>query len=107
MSVTLTEAAAERVKRFLADQQNSPGLRFGVRRTGCSGYAYVVDLAKEVTGRDEVFESRGIRVIVDGDSLALVDGTEIDYRSDGLSATFQFNNPQVKDACGCGESFSV
>lgn len=107
MSVTLTETAAERVQGYLKARGSGEGLRFGVKTTGCSGYAYVVDLADAVGPDDHVFESHGVKVIVDNRALALVDGTEIDYRKEGLNEAFRFENPRVKDSCGCGESFSV
>lgn len=107
MSVTLTETAAERVQGYLKVRGSGEGLRFGVKTTGCSGYAYVVDLADAVGPDDHVFESHGVKVIVDDKALALVDGTEIDYRKEGLNEAFHFENPKVKDSCGCGESFSV
>ncbi len=107
MSVTLSETAAERVRSYLAQSESGQGLRFGVRTTGCSGFAYVVDLASDIGAEDEVFESHGIKVIVDRKSLAYVDGTRIDFRQDGLSSSFQFHNPNVTGECGCGESFSV
>lgn len=107
MSVTLTETAAERVRGYLESRGSGEGLRFGVKTTGCSGYAYVVDLADEVGPDDHVFESHGVKVIVKDEALELVDGTEIDYRREGLNETFHFENPKVKDSCGCGESFSV
>jgi len=107
MAITLTESAAERVLSFLSSRGHGVGLRVGVRKTGCSGYAYVVNYADEVTGNDRVFDSRGVRVVVDQDSLALVDGTEIDFVRHGLSEAFRFRNPNVKGECGCGESFSV
>lgn len=107
MSITLTETAAERVQNYLHARGTGEGLRFGVRSTGCSGYAYVVDLADEVKPDDHVFESHGVKVIVSDDALKMVDGTEIDFRKEGLNESFQFQNPKVKDTCGCGESFSV
>jgi len=107
MSITLTEPAAERVQNYLQARGTGEGLRFGVRSTGCSGYAYVVDLADEVKPDDHVFESHGVKVIVSDDALKMVDGTEIDFRKEGLNESFQFQNPKVKDTCGCGESFSV
>lgn len=107
MSVSLTPAAADRVKHYLVDQETGKGLRFGVKTSGCSGFSYVVDLAKEINDGDHVFESLGVKVIVDSDSLEYVKGTVIDFQQDGLSATFQFKNPNVADSCGCGESFSV
>jgi len=107
MSVSLTPAAAERVRTFLTARGHGAGLRFAIKTTGCSGYAYVVNYADEIDEQDHVFESHGVKVIVDPKSLAYVDGTEIDFKKEGLSETFKFNNPKVKDMCGCGESFSV
>jgi iron-sulfur cluster assembly protein len=107
MAVTLTRSAAERVRSFIASRGQGVGLRLGVRRTGCSGYAYVVNYADEVTERDRVFDCEGVKVVVDADSLSLVDGTEIDFVRHGLSEAFRFRNPNVKGECGCGESFSV
>lgn len=107
MSVTLTETAAQRVQNYLESRDAGEGLRFGVRSTGCSGYAYVVDLVDQIEPDDHVFESHGVKVIVSDDALKLVDGTEIDFRKEGLNESFHFQNPKVKDTCGCGESFSV
>jgi iron-sulfur cluster assembly protein len=107
MSVSLTPAAAERVQSFLAKRGHGVGLRLGVRKTGCSGFAYVVSYADEIGDADVVFEVRGVRVIVDGESLRYVDGTEIDFTRHGLNEAFKFRNPNVRGECGCGESFSV
>lgn len=107
MAIRLTEAAAERARHFIAGKPGALGLRFGVRRTGCSGFAYVVDLADAAGSADSVFEDRGIRVVVDAGSLDLVDGTEIDFIRKGLNAEFVFRNPNVTGECGCGESFTV
>ncbi|MCP5149322.1 MAG: iron-sulfur cluster assembly accessory protein [Ectothiorhodospiraceae bacterium] len=107
MAVTLTEAAADRVRRFLSHDRSALGMRLGVKRTGCSGFAYVVDLAEAIGDDDTVFETHGVRVVVAPDALALVDGTRIDYGSDGLNEGFQYENPNVKSLCGCGESFGV
>jgi len=104
--ISLTESAAERVHSFL-QRQGGAGLRLGVRRTGCSGWAYVVDLADEVLETDEVFEDHGIRVIVDREALPLLSGTRVDFVQEGLNHAFQFSNPNVTDECGCGESFAV
>lgn len=104
--ITLTEAAADRVAHFLADQ-GGVGLRLGVRRTGCSGWAYDVGLAESVGEDDTVFEDRGIRIVVDADALPLVAGTRIDFARQGLNRQFEFENPNVTDECGCGESFTV
>jgi iron-sulfur cluster assembly protein len=107
MAITLTEAAASRVKSYLSNRGRGEGLRLGVKTTGCSGLAYVVDYADEVGDQDTVYSSRGVKVIVADDSLRYLEGTEIDYEEDGLSATFKFRNPNVADECGCGESFTV
>ena len=105
--ITLTEAAAQRVRDFLEKRGSGEGLRFGVRESGCSGYSYVVNYADEIGPDDLVFESRGVKVIVDPGSADVVEGTEIDFVKDGLNETFQFNNPNSRDACGCGESFTI
>lgn len=107
MSVTLTPSAAQRVQKHLASRGHGQGLRLGVKTTGCSGYAYQIDYADEIRTDDHVFESHGVKVIVDASSLALIDGTEIDFRKEGLNESFYFANPNVADTCGCGESFSV
>jgi iron-sulfur cluster assembly protein len=107
MAITLTDAAAERVRTHLQSRGRGEGLRLGVKTTGCSGLAYVVDYADEVGATDQVFTSRGIKVIVDDSNVVFLDGTEIDFAADGLSAAFHFNNPNVVDECGCGESFTV
>lgn len=107
MAVTLTEAAADHVKEFLAKHGQGEGVRVGVKATGCSGLMYVVDYADTIEPQDRVFESRGLKVIVDEKSLAYLDGTELDYGRDGLNEGFKFNNPNVKSACGCGESFNI
>lgn len=107
MAVTLTERAAAHVKKFLAKQGEDCALRVGVKPTGCSGHMYVVEPAKTVRENDQVFESNGIRLVVDTNSLKYLLGTELDYAREGLNEGFRFNNPNVKNACGCGESFSV
>jgi iron-sulfur cluster assembly protein len=107
MAITLTASAADRIRHFIAARGQGIGLRLGVRKTGCSGFAYVVNYADEILENDRIFESGGVKVIVDADSLALVDGTEIDFVRHGLSEAFRFRNPNVKGECGCGESFSV
>jgi iron-sulfur cluster assembly protein len=105
MSINLTERAAEHVKRFLAGKADL--LRVGIRKTGCSGYSYVVEPANAIGERDQVFESNGVKLVVDRDSLDYVRGMELDYVREGLNETFRFNNPNVKTTCGCGESFTV
>ena len=107
MSISLTRSAAERVRTYLAKRGRGLGLRVGVRKTGCSGYAYVIDYADSIGADDTVFEDGGVRVIVDAKSLALIDGTEVDFVRDGLNEAFRFRNPNVKGECGCGESFNV
>jgi iron-sulfur cluster assembly protein len=107
MTVSLTPSAAERVRNFLASRGRGVGLRLGVKKTGCSGFAYVVNYADEVGAGDVVFEDGGLKVIVDSDSLRYVDGTEIDFVREGLNEAFRFRNPNVKGECGCGESFNV
>ncbi len=107
MSVSLTASAADRVRSFLASRGRGVGLRLAVKKTGCSGFAYVVNYADEVGQGDTVYESAGVKVIVDPDSLRYVDGTEIDFVREGLNEAFKFRNPNVRGECGCGESFSV
>jgi iron-sulfur cluster assembly protein len=107
MSVTLTEVAAERVKGFLTARGGAIGLRVGVKANGCSGYAYVVDLADEVADDDAVYESHGVKILVDAKSLPIIDGTRIDFAREGLNESFRYHNPNVKHECGCGESFGV
>ena len=107
MAISLTEPAANRIKSFLAARGQGIGLRIGVRKTGCSGFAYVVNYADEVQPGDMVFEDRGVRVYVDPESLPLIDGTTVDFVKQGLNEAFRFRNPNVKGECGCGESFSV
>lgn len=104
--ITLTQPAAERVAEFLR-AEGGVGLRLGVRRTGCSGWAYEVGLAEAVGPEDTVFEDRGVRIVVDAGALPLVAGTRVDFVQRGLSRHFEFENPNVTDECGCGESFTV
>jgi len=105
--ITPTDKAAQHVSRYLARRGKGVGLRVGVKTTGCSGLAYKLEYADEVAAEDEVFESNGVKVIVDPKSLPYIDGTELDYAREGLNEGFRFNNPNVKDECGCGESFRV
>jgi iron-sulfur cluster assembly protein len=107
MSIHLTANAIERVKRFLAEQPQTIGLRFGVKRTGCSGWGYEIDMAREQAASDRVFEQDGVRVLVDERFLQLVDGTEIDFVKTGLNHQFVFRNPNAAAECGCGESFTT
>jgi iron-sulfur cluster assembly protein len=107
MAISLTESAADRIRAFLAARGHGIGLRLAVRKTGCSGFAYVVNYADEVQADDVVFEDRGVKVYVDPESLSLIDGTTVDFVKQGLNEAFRFRNPNVKGECGCGESFSV
>jgi iron-sulfur cluster assembly protein len=106
MSVSLSPAAADRVRTFLHTRGHGVGLRLGIKRTGCSGYAYVVNYADEIQADDTVFEDQGVKVVVPADSLEFVDGTEVDFVKHGLNEAFKFHNPRAKSECGCGESFS-
>ncbi len=106
MAIQLTEAAAQRVQAFLSTEGGT-ALRLGVRKTGCSGWAYTVSLVDDAAAEDRIFEDRGVRVVVDPAALKLVDGTIIDFVSEGLNRTFKFSNPNVTGECGCGESFAV
>jgi len=107
MAILLTDPAIERVRSHLDARGSGLGLRVGVKKTGCNGFAYVVDYADRIEPDDVVFDSQGIQVVVDTESLALIDGTEVDFVKEGLNEAFKFRNPNVKGECGCGESFSV
>ncbi len=108
MSISLTKAAAQRVETMLAKRGHGIGLRVATRKSGCSGFAYEVNYADEIEGDDIVFENHGVKVIVDKQSLSYIDGMQLDYvKTNALHEGFEFNNPNVKDMCGCGESFTV
>jgi iron-sulfur cluster assembly protein len=107
MAITLTEAAAQRVITFLKNRGKGEGLRLGVKTNGCSGMAYVLEFVDQIEPEDKTFEDKGVKVIIDPKSLIYLDGTEVDYSREGLNEGFKFNNPNVKNTCGCGESFSV
>ena len=107
MAISLTQSAATRVRSFLEKRGRGVGLRIGVRKSGCSGYAYTIDYADAIDADDVVFDRDGVKVIVDPESLGLIDGTEVDFVKDGLNEAFKFRNPNVKGECGCGESFPV
>ncbi|MDE1923751.1 MAG: iron-sulfur cluster assembly accessory protein [Gammaproteobacteria bacterium] len=107
MAIELTEAAAERVRSHLQKRGIGVGLRLGIKKTGCSGFAYVVNYADEIGPGDAVFEARGVKVIVDPASLPLIDGTLVDFVKHGLNEAFKFQNPKAKSECGCGESFNL
>jgi iron-sulfur cluster assembly protein len=107
MAISLTEAAANRVRSYIDKRGEALGLRLGVTPTGCSGYSYVINYAEEIASSDIVFEDKGIKVVVDPEALALIDGTEVDFVKNGLNEAFSFRNPNIKGECGCGESFNV
>ncbi|ELC0706941.1 iron-sulfur cluster assembly protein IscA [Vibrio parahaemolyticus] len=107
MAITMTETAASRVKGFLDNRGKGIGLRLGVKTTGCSGMAYVLEFVDELNEEDEVFDFSGVKIIIDKKSLVYLDGTELDYVKEGLNEGFEFNNPNAKSECGCGESFNV
>ena len=107
MAINLTEKAAQRVEKYLESRGKGVGLKLAVKTTGCSGMAYVLEFADEIPSDDHIFESHGIKIMVDPKSLIYIDGTELDFAREGLNEGFQFNNPNVKDSCGCGESFTV
>ena len=107
MTITITPAASERMRAFLAGTPGAAGVRFGVKKTGCSGFGYVVDLAQSVGEGDETLNVDGVPLIVDGKSLPLIDGTVIDFQRQGLNASFVFHNPNATGECDCGESFTV
>ncbi|PSU22103.1 iron-sulfur cluster assembly protein IscA [Photobacterium kishitanii] len=107
MAITITEAAASRVSTFLANRGKGIGLRLGVRTSGCSGMAYILEFVDDLDEGDQVFEEQGIKIIVDAKSMVYLDGTELDFAKEGLNEGFQFNNPNVSSECGCGESFNV
>ncbi len=107
MAITLTESAAQHISKQLAKRGRGVGLRLGVKRVGCSGLAYTLDYADAVGSGDLVFESHAAKVVVDAESLSVLDGTRVDFRREGLSESFKFENPNVSATCGCGESFSV
>ena len=107
MGVTFTDSAAKHIKGFLEKRGKGIGLRLAVRTTGCSGLAYVIEFADEVAANDEVFQDNDVTVIIDKKSLVYLEGTELDFTREGLNEGFKFNNPNVKDECGCGESFTI
>jgi iron-sulfur cluster assembly protein len=107
MAISMTDAAAERVRSFLANRGKGIGLRVGVKTTGCSGLAYVLEFVDELNEDDQVFDDHDLKLIVDGKSLVYIDGTQLDFVKEGLNEGFQFNNPNVNGECGCGESFTV
>ncbi|ATW45856.1 iron-sulfur cluster assembly protein IscA [Glaesserella parasuis] len=107
MSITLTETAADRVRTFLENRGKGIGLRLGVKTSGCSGLAYVLEFVDVLNEDDHVFEQQGVKIIVDEKSFVYLSGTELDFVKEGLNEGFKYNNPNVKNECGCGESFNV
>ncbi len=107
MSITLTENAAKRIQTYLDKRGSGVGLRLGIRKAGCSGYSYAIDFADTVEADDQVFEDRGVKVVVKQEYVTYLDGVQLDFVKDGLSESFKFRNPNVKDACGCGDSFGI
>ena len=107
MAISLTDSAANRVRNYLDKRGAGIGLRLGVTKTGCSGYSYVINYAKEIGDDDVIFEDKGVKVVIDPEALALIDGTEVDFVKNGLNEAFSFRNPNIKGECGCGESFNV
>ncbi|WP_392566338.1 iron-sulfur cluster assembly protein IscA [Utexia brackfieldae] len=107
MAITLTESAAKHVNAFLTNRGKGVGLRLGVKTSGCSGMAYVLEFADQVNTEDSVFEDKQVKIIVDAKSLVYIDGTELDFVKEGLNEGFKFNNPNISNECGCGESFNV
>ena len=107
MGISLTESAANRVRTFLENRGKGIGLRLGVKTSGCSGLAYVLEFVDQLNDDDKVFEQHGVKVIIDSKSLVYLDGTELDFVQEGLNEGFKFDNPNKNDECGCGESFTV
>lgn len=107
MGVSLSEKAAKHVANYIAKRGRGVGLRLGVRTSGCSGMAYKLEFADDFAADDLIFESHGVKVLIDPKSLPYLEGTELDFVREGLNEGFKFNNPNVKDECGCGESFNV
>jgi len=107
MAITLTESAARHIRSQIDKSGTGIGLRVGVKKSGCSGFAYTMDIAQEVRENDSVFENFGAKLVVDAESLPFLEGTELGYVKEGLGHVFKFNNPNVKNQCGCGESFAV
>ena len=105
--INLTENAATHISNYLKNRGKGEGIRVGVKTSGCSGLAYVLEFVDELNEDDNVFEQDGVKVIVDAKSLVYLDGTELDFVKEGLNEGFKFANPNVKDQCGCGESFNV
>ena len=106
MAIRLTKSAAKRVQTFL-EKDGGLGLRLGVKKMGCSGWAYTVNLAEDIREDDIIFDKDGVKIVVSPESIGFLDGSEIDFVSEGLGKTFKFNNPNATEECGCGESFTI
>jgi len=107
MAVTVTEAAARHISKYLEKRGKGVGVRLGVKTSGCSGMAYKLEYADDLGAEDIVFESQGVKVLIDPKSLPYLDGTELDFAREGLKEGFKFNNPNAQNECGCGESFNI
>jgi len=107
MAITMTDAAADHIGKFLENRGKGDAIRLGVRTSGCSGMAYVLEFVDAVEAEDEVFEDRGVKIVIDPKSLVYLNGTELDFVKEGLNEGFKFNNPNVRNECGCGESFNI
>ncbi len=107
MAILLTQSAIDRIKNYRDKSEQSVSVRVGVKKTGCNGYAYVINYTDEINEVDKIFDNDGVKVIVDEFSLNLIDGTEIDFKKEGLNEAFSFRNPNISRECGCGESFSI
>ncbi|MDD1650653.1 MAG: iron-sulfur cluster assembly accessory protein [Methylococcaceae bacterium] len=107
MSITITERAAAQVTKQLTKRGKGLGLRLGVKKSGCTGYAYVVDYADDASDSDLIFEQHGVKVVISQDDLPHLNGITVDFRREGISEAFKFDNPNIKAMCGCGESFAV
>jgi iron-sulfur cluster assembly protein len=105
--ITISDKGAERVTHFLETRDSGIGIRLKVTTTGCSGFAYGIEFADEVNEDDNVFEDKGIKILVDAKSLLMVNGTELDYQTEGMNSGFTFKNPLEGETCGCGESFTM
>ncbi|MCZ6804737.1 MAG: iron-sulfur cluster assembly accessory protein [Proteobacteria bacterium] len=106
-TINLTDNAKQHIEKILAQDADGIGLRIGVKTTGCSGYQYIIETAKSVNEQDKTIDSNGINIIIDEQSLRYLAGTELDFVREGLNSEFKFNNPNVEESCGCGESFSL
>ena len=107
MSISLTESAASRIGKQLQQRGKGLGLRIGVKKSGCSGYAYTMDYADEIGADEQVFDSHGAKLVIKSEHLPMLDGLTLDFQKQGLNESFKFLNPNVKGECGCGESFTV